>query len=518
MTTAHALVALGVALAAFGPARPATAEVVRYAVLVGEDHGSAGERPLRFAETDAERLAEVLADLGDLAAENQVLLRGKGAGAARRAIITVNDRIRTTRRDGDVTVLIVYYSGHADASALHMSGERLELRELEALVRGSPADVRLLIIDACRSGAITRVKGGHPAPPVSLDEPLLGEGLVFLTSSAAGEDAQEADEIGGSFFTHFLVSGLLGAADTNGDGDVALAEAFEFAREQTIMASSRTLAGTQHPTFRYELRGRGDITLTRLGAASKRATLTLPAGLAWLVIADDAQGRVVAEADAARAPRLLSLRPGRYFVRGRGATALYEGSVRLDHAQTIELASLDRIAYARLVRKGGAARVTDGPVAAAVVRSRLVAGEQPCLGALAGWSWELPAVTLSPRLELCRSTLANVHLTSTTYTGNVELRVSHAWDLPVVTVDLGASVAGGMFRQSYETAGVAPPRTISTAHIDASIGASVNLQGPVYLWLEAALQTYFFRLDQNSATSLVAEVASRGLIGIGLRR
>jgi Caspase domain len=204
---ARGLVALGIALGALGVARPATAEVVRYAVLVGEDQGLSGDRPLRFAETDAERVAEVLTDLGDLPAENQVLLRGKGAAAVRRAIITVNDRIRTTRRDGDVTVLMVYYSGHADASALHLSGERLELREIEALVRGSPADVRLLIIDACRSGAITRVKGGHPAPAVRLDEPLLGEGLVFLTSSAAGEDAQESDEIGGSFFTHFLVSG-----------------------------------------------------------------------------------------------------------------------------------------------------------------------------------------------------------------------------------------------------------------------------------------------------------------------
>jgi Caspase domain len=515
---ARGLVALGIALGALGVARPATAEVVRYAVLVGEDQGLSNDRRLRFAETDAERVAEVLTDLGDLPAENQVLLRGKGAAAVRRAIITVNDRIRTTRRDGDVTVLMVYYSGHADASALHLSGERLELREIEALVRGSPADVRLLIIDACRSGAITRVKGGHPAPAVRLDEPLLGEGLVFLTSSAAGEDAQESDEIGGSFFTHFLVSGLLGAADANGDGEVALAEAFDFAREQTIVASSRTLAGAQHPTFRYELRGRGDITLTRPGATHKRATLTLPAGLSWLVIADHAQGRVVAEADAARAPRLLRLRPGRYFVRGRGADALYEGQIRLDHAQTIDLASLERIAYARLVRKGGGASVADGPVAAAVVRSGLVAGEQPCIGALAGWSWELPAVTLSPRLELCRSTLANAHLTSITYTGNVELRVSHAWDLPVVTIDLGASVGAGTFHQSYETTGMAPTRTIGTAHVDASIGASVNLRGPVYLWAEVALQTYFFRLAQSSNTSLVAEVASRGLLGIGVRR
>jgi hypothetical protein len=498
-----------------GLAAPATADVIRYAVLIGANQGATGDRMLSFAETDAERVAEVLTDLGDVPAENQVLLRGKSASVVRRALITVNDRIRTTRRDGDESVLIVYYSGHADASALHLYDERLELAELEALVRGSPADVRVLVIDACRSGALTRVKGGRPAPPVDLDHDLLGEGLVFLTSSAAGEDAQESDEVGGSFFTHYLTSGLLGAADGDGDGDVTLAEAFRFAREQTIVASSRTLAGTQHPTFRYELRGRGDITLTRPGGAQRRATLTLPTGLSWLVIRDNAHGRVLAEVDAAAARRSLSLRPGVYFVRGRGADALYEGRVRIDRAHTIQLASLDRIAYARLVRKGGGPRSVEGWVAATTARTGLVAGDGPCLGVLAGWAWELPQVSISPRVGLCRSALEGRWLSSSTYAANVELRVSHAWDLPLVTIDLGASAGTGVFSTWYDTS--TPTRATANMHLDASIGASTSMQGAMFLWGELALQTYFFRLARGDDVSLVAEGAGRALIGIGVR-
>jgi hypothetical protein len=501
-----------------GLVTPASAGVVRYAVLIGANQGARGDRPLSFAETDAERVAEVLADLGEVPSENQVLLRGRTASSVRRALITVNDRIRTTRRDGEQSMLVVYYSGHADASALHIYDEQLELGELEALVRGSPADVRILVIDACRSGALTRVKGGRPAPPVELDRDLLGEGLVFLTSSAAGEDAQESDEIGGSFFTHFFTSGLLGAADADGNGDVTLGEAFQFAREQTIIASSRTLAGTQHPTFRYELRGRDDITLTRPGGAHRRATLVLPAGLGWLVIRDGPRGRVIAEVATASTERSLSLRAGSYFVRGRGLDALYEGAIRLDRTRTVELAALDRIAYARLVRKGGGPRSTDGFIAAATLRTGLVAGERPCLGTLAGWTWDLAQISISPRVELCRTGLDNSSLSAVRYAASAELRVSHAWDLPMVTLDLGASAGAAVLRTWYETSGEAPPVTSAAFHLDAGIGASRTLQGATYLWAELAMQTYFFRLAHDGDGSLVARGAGRALIGIGIRR
>ena len=61
-----------------------------------------------------------------------------------------------------------------------------------------------------------------------------------LAATAASEDAQESDELRGSFFTHYLVSGLLGAADEDGDGAVTLAEAYDHAYAATLRATSRT--------------------------------------------------------------------------------------------------------------------------------------------------------------------------------------------------------------------------------------------------------------------------------------
>jgi hypothetical protein len=307
----------------------ARADVERFAVIVGDNAGPADEQRLRFAETDAERVGELLGEVGGVPDENQVVLRGKNAEQVRRALIATNERIRIGQRAGRQAVLFVYYSGHGDADALHLGDSRLDLRELEALVRGSSAEIRILVIDACRSGALTRVKGGTPAPPIALagDDTLGGEGVVELTASAAGEDAQESDDLAGSFFTHYLLSGLRGAADDDGDQIVTVAEAFRYTRDQTILASARTLGGVQHPTFHYDLRGRADLVLADLGKDATRGRLSLPGTATWLVVRNDAQGTIVGEIGAQAAPRTLSLRPGRYLVRGRTRDALLEGTV-----------------------------------------------------------------------------------------------------------------------------------------------------------------------------------------------
>ncbi len=264
--------------------------------MIGNDTGDRDEQALRYAEHDADRFARTLVDLGGFLPGDVVVLRGGDADAARAALIALNDRIRTAGAAD--SMLIVYYSGHADADALHLGATNFALTQLEQLVRGSPAAFRLLVVDACRSGALTRVKGGKPAAqfPIALGDTLAADGVVFWTASAASEAAQESDEIKGSLFSHFLVSGLAGPADADGDGAVTTTEAYEYARAATLRASSRTLAGTQHPTFRDELAGRDAIVLTRPGTLGpRRAQLRVPDGRDAIVLAGSADGPVIAE-------------------------------------------------------------------------------------------------------------------------------------------------------------------------------------------------------------------------------
>ena len=186
-----AWLALGACLS-FGWLSPtvARAHVERFAVLIGNNHGEDHETPLRYAESDAVRMHEVLRDLGGFEPVNMVLLKNESAETARKTLIAINDRIRSAvALPNTQAVLLVYYSGHADEDSLHLGETRLAIHELAQLARGSSANFRLVVLDSCRSGALTRVKGAKVKAPFALpDEQVPSDGLAFLTASAESED------------------------------------------------------------------------------------------------------------------------------------------------------------------------------------------------------------------------------------------------------------------------------------------------------------------------------------------
>ena len=506
-------------------AAPAAAHVERFAVLVGANAGEASEASLRYAERDAERMYAVLQELGGFYPENMLLLRGPDSSALQRALISVNDRIRSAEsRPGAQVMLFVYYSGHADAQALHLGSTRLELTLLEQLVRSSAAAFRVLVVDACRSGSLTRVKGGTagPAFAVRVDESLDGEGTVLLTSSSLDEDSQESEALGGSFFTHYLSSGLLGPADTDGDGLITLDEAYRYAHTNTLRASSRTLAGPQHPTFRYDLKGQGRIVLTApVQHNAERAGLRFPAGHDYLVFSGSESGAVVAEVTAQDARREISVKPGQYFIRGRAPTHLLEGTLHVERQQqlTIREAELDRVEYARLVRKGGHERqLVQGPLAAYSLRTALANSEGLCQGAIVGYAWVGEQLTLSPRLGYCRSEFANPRVSSRVEAFSAALRVARTWDLPVVSLEIGASLGAAYHHQSFESAGNAPARATPGALTGIDAAASLELGGGVALFAESGLESHLFKVEQTDTRDARIEASWAFVQRVGLSK
>jgi caspase domain-containing protein len=518
MALREALIAAALSLA---PA-VAAAQVERFAVVVGDDAGMADDLPLRWAEADAARVAAVLQEVGGVRPENLVLLRGANAGAVRRALIAVNERVRTAGRD---TVLFVYYSGHADATALHLGPTALELAELEGLVRGSAATFRLLVLDACRSGALTRVKGGTPIPPfeLRLGERVPGEGAVFLTSSSASEDSQESDEIRGSFFTHALISGLLGAADADGDGRVTLDEAYRHAYEATVRSSSRTVAGLQHPTFQYDVRGQGDVVLSTLpGDDRARAWLAFPDGATWLVFQGSPDGPVVGEIGRGDRIRRLNVRAGTYYVRGRGADGLFEGAQAAPPGATVAVdpGRLQRTAYARLVRKGlGDARAARSFELEGRTRAALASEGSACSGVGGGATLALRPLTLHARVAYCQSHSARAGLRATAEAWELELGATHVWDLPGVSLEAGVVAGGAVLQQRFRTGGVAPPRTTAALQLSPVASISRDLGQRSYAFASVAAATYLFRVQDSAdgATSLRPSFAVRVAAGAGFR-
>jgi hypothetical protein len=472
----------------------ARADVERYAVIIGNNTGDSDEQRLRYAEEDARRIYEVLRELGGFRPENMLLLRSEDAESVRRSLISVNDRIRTRIASGAQSELLVYYSGHSDQTALHLGRTAIELEQLEQLVRGSAATLRVLILDSCRSGALTRVKGGTILPgfEIALDQRIPSDGVVFWTASSASENAQESDALRGSFFTHYLVSGLLGAADRDGNGDVTLGEAYQYAYENTLRASSRTLSGTQHPTFHYELGGHGDVVMTLPGRTDdQRAQISFPDGKSYLVIQGSEDGAVVAEVGAHDRTRRLSIKPGRYFVRGRGQDFLLEGTLVVSPAEQHQVREqeLERLDYARLVRKGrDERRLASGVQAGYALRTSLWSGGDLCQGPFAAYAIDLPLVTLAPRIGICRGGFADAP-GATSDELDVELRAAHAWDIGRVAVSVGGSVGGAYLRENPGD-GTASTRH-GLPHAGVLAGATLDLAGGFYSGVELDAMAYF---------------------------
>ncbi|MBL8921942.1 MAG: caspase family protein [Myxococcaceae bacterium] len=344
--------ALAVALLA----APAFAETKRVAIIVGNNAGGPSMPPLRFAESDAGKMARVLVELGDVAADDILLLQGRKAADVERAIADARDRISMFKRSPDVrTVLLFFFSGHSDGEAMELGNEKLAYPRLKALLAGSGADVRLSIVDACKSGGGLREKGGKQAEAftIKLADTLQQTGEAFITSSAADEAALESNEVMGSYFTHNLISGLRGAADTSGDRLVTLAEAYKYAYDRTVSATAALTAGAQHPSYDFKLSGQGELVLASLLKPS--SVLVLPEGADRSLVTDVLRDQVVVEAPG-NAAREFALAPGEYalrlFKQGQG----FAGRVKLADGtkRTIAWAELTPVTSSVMVAaKGG---------------------------------------------------------------------------------------------------------------------------------------------------------------------
>ncbi|HEX3901699.1 MAG TPA: caspase family protein [Polyangia bacterium] len=336
LVTLATLVALTVLLAEGG----ARADVLhRFAVIAGNDSGGSDTRPLLYASADANKVYDILTRLGGVRAEDAILIIDGGASDVLSALGKVEKQAAEAARRGEHTALFFYYSGHAKDGALRLGESRLPVDALRGLIAAAPVDVRIVILDSCRSGAIARSKGARKAPAFAIESesPRDAKGMVILTSSASDEDSQESDAIGGSYFSHHLASGLLGGADRSGDGQVTLFEAYAYAYDRTVADTADSAAGAQHPTFSYDLAGNGDLVLTDVASRHEGIYLPrqAPSGVYFLV---DRQGFVAAEINKGEgADRRVALAPGRYRVKRRLTDRLRVGEIDVPRGTLVTL-------------------------------------------------------------------------------------------------------------------------------------------------------------------------------------
>ena len=285
----------------------AHAEVVRHAVVVGNNQGGGSLIDLHYAQDDAQRMADLLVELGGFPASRVTLLEAPDPATLLGAI----DSHAALASQQPDDLFLFYYSGHADARGLQLSGEVVTYAALKAHINSLQSEVRLGVLDACRSGEITRLKGMEVSAPFAAEDTLATSGEAWLTAASADESAQESDRLQGSFFTHYLISGLRGAADQN-DGVVSLGEAYAYAYDRTVARTGSSSGGTQHPGYDFRLQGEGDLALTDVRRATAR--LILPREVVGeLQLLREPEGTPVAElAKSADSEMTVALSPGSY--------------------------------------------------------------------------------------------------------------------------------------------------------------------------------------------------------------
>ncbi len=332
-------------------ALPALAEGRRFGLVVGQNEGLAEEELLRFAENDARRVKEALIDVGGFSAQDVVTANGVDATGLR---VSLN-RLRETMGPGPHDRLVIYVSSHSADGALHLAGTEFPLQELVDFMKTAPVQVGLLVIDACQSGKVTRLKGLKATDvPATRIEASGVEGRVLISASGANEYAQESESLQGSYFTHYLVTGLRGAADSSRDGKVTLDEVYSWAWARTIEATFSSRGGVQRPAFSVDLRGAGQLVLAEPQRSVSRLTLDVAAAGRWLVVSE-ATGNVFADVDKGEGPISLALPAGSYRVQLRVPDGVLERVVAVPSSGGVTLSGndLEQASLLRVARKGG---------------------------------------------------------------------------------------------------------------------------------------------------------------------
>ncbi len=311
--------------------------LIRYGLIIGANNGGKNRERLQYAAKDAESFARVMQEMGGLLPGNSIILLDPNITRIEHAFTAIKRLIVHQNKSGVRQEFVFYYSGHSDEEGLLLNGEKLTYKSLRSLISLMPGDVRIAIIDSCASGIFIRTKGGVKRAPFIVDSSTEMKGYAFLTSSSETEAAQESDKIKGSFFTHYLIAGLRGAADVSQDKVVTLNEAYHYSFAETLARTEKTRHGPQHPSYDIQLTGTGDLVLTDLREVN--ASLIIEKNILGRIYIRNTRGDLVVELHKTTQSAMeIGLSPGAYTVTINDRSALYQAKVSLKKGRSTNLA------------------------------------------------------------------------------------------------------------------------------------------------------------------------------------
>ena len=156
-------------------------------------------------------------------------------------------------------LVIFFFSGHGLKGSFlpnDYDGENVRLyhNDINKMLNACPARQKLVIADACHAGSYLASKS--PSRPTAETPELfyseLGKaqaGTAFMLSSLADEESLEVSSLHNSVFTYFVLKGVKGEANSNGDNIVTIQELFDFVHEN-VTKYAASLGKTQTPIMK----------------------------------------------------------------------------------------------------------------------------------------------------------------------------------------------------------------------------------------------------------------------------
>jgi uncharacterized caspase-like protein len=193
-------------------------------------------KPLKFTDDDAYRMLNFWKSPGGGSLDDEHAQALVDEAATKENIVkTLNEMFL---KAGPNDLVIFYFSGHGLTGAflpVDYDGVRNKLlhSEVQKIFAKCPAKFKLCIADACHSGSLLAQRADRDKEMIDTYYKALSEasgGTALLMSSKADEDSLESTPLRQGVFSHFLLRGIKGEADANGDKIVTIQELFNYVK------------------------------------------------------------------------------------------------------------------------------------------------------------------------------------------------------------------------------------------------------------------------------------------------
>lgn len=324
----------------------------KYALVIGNtDYADPGLAQLTAPGKDAEDFARVLKDKSLCEFDDVRVLLNQVSSA----IIEAIDEFFDQKKPDDL--LVLYFSGHGvrdELGALYLAVKntiRSRLRStaiksdyIREVMDQSRSRRQVLVLDCCNSGAFeqgTKAATGVSVGTASAFEG--GYGRIILTASDSTQFAWEGDKVIGetdnSLFTHFLVEGLEGEADIDGDGRITVDELYDYAYEEVKHATPK-----QTPS-KFSSKQQGEIILRQNMPMDEIKSVPLPTPLL------DSIENPFSDIRLGAVQQLTKLLNGKNLGLARSAREALEKIAEVDDSRQVQRAAAGALESVREVEK-----------------------------------------------------------------------------------------------------------------------------------------------------------------------